>query len=329
MPIVPIQPGVGPSTQVTPVIPNSSTQSNLGQMIGHVLAWNPDQSASDVETLLNNAYRTIVDMRTWAGLMVRGQIAVPNVISTGTVSVTYGSPIVVGVGTSFDPTMSFYQFRVGFTTGFYNIIQINSATELTLDLPWGNPTQTNVSYQIMNNVVQLGYNVKRVFECLNQRQGYRLFTNVPQGVIDVYDTWRTGVGWTFLMSPREFNPYTGAQYFELYPPPTYQQTFPFLAYVQPPDLTDDAQAPYPFLRSDILEKMVISQVLLKGGPKQNRFYDQFTAQYKAREATADLQEAISMDDSQGMQGLLWDYAQYPFSQQGSTFLAQHDNSYDF
>ena len=226
--------GVGPATQVTPVVANNSTQSTLGQMIGQVLAWNPDCNAADIQTWLNNSYRTIIDTRMWTGLMVKGQIVVPNVNSTGQVVVTYGSPVVNGTNTNFDETMVGYQFRVGFTTGFSNIISVQSATQLTLDLPWGNQSQNGASFQILNNIVQFGYNVKRILECLNQRQGYRCYTGIPQSVLNQYDAWRTGMGWTFFVSPREFDPITGAQFFELYPAPTFQQTFPFLAYVQPP-----------------------------------------------------------------------------------------------
>ena len=318
-----MQPGVGPATQVTPVIPNNSTQSSLGEMIGQILAWNPDCSAADCQTWLNNAYRTIIDKRLWTGLMVKGQIVVPNVYTTGTVTVTYGSPIVTGVGTSFSPTMVGYQFRVGFTTGFSNIISVQSATQLTLDLPWGNQTQNGTAYQILNNIVQFGYNVKKILECLNQRQGYRCYCGIPQSVLNQYDAWRTGMGWTFFVSPREFDPITGAQFWELYPAPTFQQTFPFLAYVQPPDLTDDAQKPYPFIRTDILVKMAISQALLNKGPKQNRYYDMATAQFKLREAQYDLENMEKMDDSQQPFDLQFSHDAFPWSHHGSTWLAQH------
>lgn len=295
-------------------------------MIGHVLAWNPDCNAADVTTLINNAYRSIVDLRLWAGLLVKGQVSVPNVYSTGTVQVTYGDTRIVGFGTTFTPLMIGMQFRVGFTTGFANIVSVQDATHLTLDLPWGNQSYANVSFQILNNIVQLGYNVKKVLEFLNQRQGYRCITNIPQAVLNNYDTWRTATGWTFLLSPREFDPLTGAQFMELYPAPTYQQTFPFLAYVQPPDLTDDDSVPYPFIRTDIIEKLVISQVLLMGGPKKNDYYDQFTAQWKAREAQFDIEGMMKMDDSQILQDMQWDFTQFPLSEHGSTWLAQHDGA---
>lgn len=326
MAIVPQQPGVGPLTQVTPIAANPSTQSTLAAMIGEVLSWNPDASAADVQVIINNAYRTVIDKRLWAGLMVKGQIVVPNVNTTGKVTVTLGSPYVVGVNTVFDPTMVGYQFRVGFTTGFSNIIAVTDSTHLTLDLPWGNQTQVNTAFQILNNIVEFGYNVKRVLECLNQRQGYRCYTGIPQQVLDRYDAWRTNQGWTFFVSPREFNPLTGGQFMELYPAPTFQQTFPFLAYVQPPDLTDDDQAPYPYIRTDILVKIAISQVLLMKGPKLNRYYDTFTAQWKAREAQYDLDNMEKMDDSLYPTDLIWDFGQTPLSEYGSTFLASHDTS---
>lgn len=325
MPVVPYQPGVGPATQVTPLVACPTTQSNLGQMLGEVLQWNPDCPVTQITQWINNAYRMVISRRMWAGLKVRGQIAVPNVYSTGSVTVTSGSNVVIGAGTGFTVEMIGFQFRQGFNTGWYNITEVDSATQLKLDLPWGNATYNGSGYQILHSIVEPGFNIKWMLELLNQRQGYRLFNGIPQRMLNQWDTWRTSQGWTFLSSPREFNPYTGGQFFELYPAPTFQQTFPFLAYVQPPDLSDDQDAPYPYIRTDILVKVAIANALLFGGPKKNQYYDQFTAEYKTKEAMGDLMQMEMEDDEQDPKDLQWD-TDYPLSSHGANWLASHAGS---
>lgn len=315
--------GVGPTTQVTPVVACPSNQKNLGEIVGEVLQWNPDAPVPLIQDWVNNHYREIVDRRNWAGLMVRGQMAVPNVYSQGTVNVTSGSAIVTGTGTTFTESMVGFQFRQGFSTGWYNIASVQSTTQLTLDLPWANQTYQGTGYQILHSIVELGWNVKRVYEILNQRQGYRLFTGVPQAVLNHGDTWRVTTGWTFLLSPREFNPQTGAQFFELYPAPTFQQAFPFLAFIQPPDLRQDDDFVYPYIRTDIIVKLCIADAMLFGGPKKNQYYDQFTAQFKRAEALATLADMEMNDDSQWPKDLQYEFQRAPFSYHGSQWLQQH------
>lgn len=292
-------------------------------MIGEVMQWNPDAPSTIIRDWLNNAYRDVVDRRLWAGLMVRGQIAVPMVYSEGTVTVVTGERHVIGTNTVWTRRLIGRQFRQGFTSGWYNIVDVTDIGELELDLPWAGHSYEGTGYQIMAAIVELGWNIKMVLECVNQWQGYRLFTGIPQAIINRYDTWRTTTGWTFLISPREFNPKTGSQFFELYPPPTYQQSFPFLAYVQPPNLNEDSDFVYPYIRTDILVKMAIAQALRWRGPKQSRFYDTASSDWKLREALAGLALMEQMDDGLYPKDLMWDYSQYPFSQHGALWMQSH------
>ena len=325
MPVIPYSVGSGPSTQVTPIVACPSNQANLGTIIGEVVQWNPDCSVTQIINWANNAYRMIVSRRMWAGLKVWGQIAVPQAYNAGTVSLTLGSNIVTGVGTSFTVEMVGFQFRQGFSTGWYNISEVDSGTQLKLSLPWGNASFTGTGYQILHSIVELGYNIKFILEMLNQRQGYRLFNNIPQKFLNQWDTWRTSQGWTFLSSPREFNPLTGGQFFELYPAPTFQQAFPFLAYVQPPDLKDDTDFVYPYIRTDIIVQLCIANALLFGGPKKNPYYDQFTAEYKTKEAMANLMQMEMEDDCQDPKDLQWD-SSFPLSAHGANWLSSHAGS---
>lgn len=316
------------SQQVTPV-PGRSVFNPLsfGEMIGRVAQWNPNVPTTMIREWINEAYRSIIGRRMWYGLMVRGQVVVPNVYSTGTVTVTQGSTDIVGVGTAWTNAMALQQLRVGFNTGFYNIKTVNSATDLTLDLPWGGPTQTSVGYSISQVWVTLGPNVKSILEMVNQRQGYRLYTQIPQTVLNKYDTWRTTTGWTFLCCPKEAT-VDGQPQFELYPAPTFQQAFPFLSYIQPPDMVNDGDFPYPFFRPEALMNPAIANSLLFRGPKENKYYDPSTAKLKIAEAAVKVDEMWNEDDSLYMKNLTWDYGSWPYSRHGSAWLQSHAGEID-
>ena len=300
----------------------ATVQKNLRQMAGEVMEWNPDIQFPIVYAWINNAYRALLDERLWYGCLIRGQVTCPQVYSVGTASFTNGQNTVTGVGTNWASSMVNMQIRAGLTTGWYNIQAVTSPTSITLDLPWGQQSMTSTGYQIAQSWVKVGPNIKYILEMLNQRQGYRLFPNLPQSVLNEYDTWRSTTGWTFAFSNKEPSA-DGQVQIELYPTPTFQQAFPYLAYIQPPDLTLDAHFPVTFLRSDVLVNLAIAEALVYRGPKVNRYYDAETSKLKRQLAMVEIEKMKKMDDNLYMKDLLWNFRQHPFSQYGSQWLQSH------
>jgi len=191
-----------------------------------------------------------------------------------------------------------------------------------LDLVWGGKTQTNVSYTILQNIVSLGANVKRVLAMVNQRQGYRLKLNIPQEALNIYDTWRATTGWTYILA--NYIPSADGQpQWELYPAPTFQQSFPFLVYIQPPDMVQDGDFPAAFIRSDVIMYGAIPHVLRFRG-KNSRFYDPQTAMVYEAMFQSELQAMSRNDDNQYPKDLLYDFARYPFTQYGASYWQSHD-----
>jgi hypothetical protein len=306
--------------QVNPTSQPSSTQLNLRQMAGEVREWNPDVPGPLAVRWIQNAYRKIIDFRLWYGLLIRGQVVVPSVYATGTATFTLGSAQVTGVGTNWTQSMVNEQIRQGFSTGWYNIQSVQSATQLTLDLPWGNQTSSG-GYQIVQTWVSLGPNIKRILEMVNQRQGWRMMLNMPQAVANLYDTWRTTTGWTYMCVSKEPRA-DGSPIWEFYPAPTFQQCFPYLAYVQPPDLQNDGDYPVTFVRSDILVLHGIKEALLYKG-KNSRYYDPNTASSKVKEFEQELFKMALNDDNQYPKDFLWDFEKYPYYQYGSQYAQSH------
>jgi hypothetical protein len=298
---------------------------NLRQMIGSVLQWNPDCPPTIVSQFLTNAYRRIIDSRLWYGLLTRGAVVVPTVYSTGTATFTLGSPTVQGVGTSWTTSMVNMQIRAGYTTGWQNIQNVNPTTQvITLDLPWGNQNATT-GYQIVQTWVTLGPNIKMVLEMVNQRQGWKLAINLPQAALNEWDTWRTTTGWTQILANKEPNA-AGWPTFELWPAPTFQQTFPFLAYVQPQDMVNDADFPATFVRSDIIILAAIKDALLFRG-KNSRYYDPTVAQQKEKEFAMEIEKMKMNDDGQYPKDWQFNYRDFPQSQYGANYQMNHPPAY--
>jgi hypothetical protein len=258
-------------------------------------------------------------------LLVRGQVTVPSVYSTGTATFTLGSTAVQGFGTAWTPAMINEQIRAGFSTGWYNIQSVDSTHQvITLDLPWGNPTVTSVGYQIVQTWVTLGPNVKRILAMVNQRQGWPMILDQPQAVGNAGDTWRTTTGWSYMVLSKEPRA-DGSPQWEIYPAPTFQQVFPYLAYVQPPDLVNDNDFPVTFVRSDVIVLPAIKQALLYRG-KDSRYYDPQTAGIKEQEFKEELAKMELNDDNQYPKDVLYDFGKmFGGYAWGSTYSQSHDS----
>jgi hypothetical protein len=301
----------------------ATTQSNFRQMTGELLQWNPNVPIQMAQQFIRNSYRRVIDRRLWYGLLQKGQVNVPNAVTNGTVTVTNASAVVVGSGTTWDPSMVGRSFRVGFSTPIYRIASFQSPTQITLDLVWGGPTQATVSYMVFQNIVSFGNNIKKLLAVVNQRQGYRMKLHMPQEVLNIYDTWRTTTGWTFLVANYAPSPVDGSPLFELYPAPTFQQSFPFLASVQPPDLIADGDYPAAWIRTDVILYGAIPFALLFRG-KASPYYDPKTAEYFGKLHMAEVEKMARNDDNQYPQDLRWEFSRYPFTQFGADWQQAHD-----
>lgn len=286
----------GAAWQVQLASQPTSGQYTFRQMWSQLLQYNPDLPVPLAKQWVNNSYRRVVDFRLWTGLMVKGVVNSPPAYSTGNVGVTNGSTTVTGNGTSWTTAMTGLQFRVGYQNPIYTIASVNVGSQtLTLDLPYGSPTQSGIGYLILMQIVSLGPNVKRVLEMVNQQQGYRVYVNVQQNLIDYWDAWRSQIGWTYMLG--QYAPSAdGSPQWELYPAPNVQQTFPFLAYNQPPDMVNDTDYPATFVRGDIIIAGALSAALRFKG-RGGQYYDATQAEYQEKYMASELQKLARNDDN--------------------------------
>jgi len=277
---------VGPNGQQPYV-----NQMAFGQLIGRVNGYNPSCSPTEVQNLINNVVRRIYDRRNWYGNFVKGQIISPGYYSVGTVSVVFGSPIVTGVGTTFTPSMVGQQLRLGFTSPIYTIVAFLSATQLQLELPFGNQSQTGTGYYI----TQFYYtfpNIKYFYSVKNIQLMFRMLTNVPQSLIENWDPSRLQMLYPRVVATMPPDP-SGNYQVELWPVPNTQQAYPYLAYIQPPNLVNDTDPLPAFIRADIVELGSIAEVLLYK-PKGNEGYSENLALEMSKRFTGMFESELLM-----------------------------------
>lgn len=252
-------------------------QQNFGQMIGEVSSYGTHVPIPIVQNFINNAARAYYDRRNWYGLMTRGQIQTPGYYHTGTVSLTRGSKTVTGTNTSWTASLSGIpiigqQFRLNFTAPIYTItgVDVNAQT-LTLDMPWGMPDVSDISYYITKYYYSFP-NIKYFISVKNLQMMYRMLTNVSQSLIENWDPSRLQMMYPRVVSTMPPDS-SGNYQVELWPVPNTPQAFPYLGYVQPPNLVRDADNLPPYIRCDVVKSRAIASVLLYR-PKQNPGYSE-------------------------------------------------------
>lgn len=311
---MPISPNVSIPNQVLPSgIKPYVQQSTVGQIVGQSLSRNPDYNSSHAFVELNNIVRKIYDRRTWYGLMIRGQIACQGYIQGGTCTVTMGSASVAGQGTTWTPTVIGRQLRIGYNTPPYTIIALDEPAQvLTLEMPWAGTTLTNSGYYIAQMYYSPGPNIKYIHTAKNLLQAWRLRLDYNQKTLDAIDPWRVN---TFM--PRalaQMPPGTNGEYMvELWPVPSVVQALPFIAVVQPPNLTRDQDTLPPYIRTDIVAKFLIADALVYRGPKMNKYYDAQEAGRLRGEAEEELSFMATADENLMRQDLQFRGEEMPFA----------------
>lgn len=110
--------------------------------------------AAYAKTLINEAYGDVRRLGGWSWQLQQTGFTVPGALSTGTVTLQFGSPAVVGdsnaaaawltpgIGSQYGALLTQRQFRSGGTSGagtMYDIIAFDGVNTLTLDRPFSDP----------------------------------------------------------------------------------------------------------------------------------------------------------------------------------------------
>lgn len=296
MPLIPNNSVVIPNQ----VLPNGQApftqQYNCAGLIGAVQFWNPDLTQPKILALLNDSLRTCLDRKTWYGLFIKGQLVAPQATTQGQVVATLGSNSVTGTGTAWTTELIGQQFRIGYNNPIYSITDVDAVNQvLTLELPWGSPTITS-GYFIIQNYFNFGPNIKYVKTAVNMQLGFKFYLHATQDTLNTLDPWRQNQNFPFIVAGMPAAP-DGSYLSELYPASWIQQAFPFMAYVQPPNLVNDNDNLPPAIRGDVILKHAVAQALVIGGPRNNKYYDAAESARKMQEFEGELLRMAYSDEN--------------------------------
>ena len=323
MAVIPVANQIVPSGKQNPF----TQPYNFGQMIGQISSWNPNFPSSDIEIAINHAIREICDRRLWYGMMTKGQIVTVPLYNASTCSVATNSATVTGVtgpsGTNWTSSLIGRSFRIGYTFPIYNIIGVDTVAQaLTLELPWGGPSLSSTSYFIVRQYYSIP-NIKYIYAALNLQMMYRMWTNLTQNSLDNLDPSRQRLiyPWAIAGMPPDAD---GNYQIELYPAAITQQALPYIAFVQPPLLTDDPDILPPYIRPDIVVKRGIADAL-RYRPKANPYYSEALAMQvatqKLKEYESELLHMEWADENLFRQDVIAPFERYPYFQPGGAILA--------
>ena len=285
-------------------------QQNFGQMVGETLSiGNPDMDPEAIKVRLNGIVRKIYDRRTWYGLMIRGQIATKGFHIGGSVNIREGSDRIYGNHTHWDTYLIGRQFRLGYNTPPYTILDIDVPNQiLTVEMPWAGVSYHGAGYFIAQYFYSPGPNIKYIHTARNLIMAWRLRLDYNQQSLDTIDPWRINTFSPCALA--QMPPGVNGEYMvELWPVPSIIQALPFVAVVQPPNLVYDTDSLPPYIRTDIVTKLSIADAKVYRGPKLNKYYDAAEANRLRGEAEQELVYLAMNDENLYRANLSYEFEQ--------------------
>lgn len=165
----------------------------------------PSLSPKLAQDFVVNAFRRLAEMRRWSWLVKFGQFIVPDVYSTGTVTVTLNSTTVTGVNTVWTAAMVGRQFRVGLAAPIYTVAQFNTSTSIELDSVWGGDSASGETYSIYQCFFTVPTDFYQFITVVDPEFAWQLFLDASQSEINAMDPQRANVGNSYLVSFRDYS----------------------------------------------------------------------------------------------------------------------------
>lgn len=233
--------------------------NDFNNLVAELVGTVPRLSALNAQKLVNRAWQRILDLRLWSfNVVVDAQIWVPDVITAGTLTTTFGSTTVTAdaaaaaafnaVALATPPLAGLgigRQIRMANTSGLsaptgpnYNIATWDGINTLKLDRPFGEGSLANAAYQCLKCYFSApGFpytspnspdkNLVRFMSIINRLDGYAFRgynLNWSQEQLNAIDPQRGGQGDAYVQANYGRNA-DGTPMFELYPSPVVQTTY--------------------------------------------------------------------------------------------------------
>lgn len=158
------------------------------------------------QNFIKYRFRDIRYRKLWSWRVGQNQFLTNQVVNAGTVAVVRGSVVVTGTATGWTSAIVGRQFRVGTIAPIYTVAQLNSATELELNMEYGGATNSGVGYQILNAYITPSPNDFQDFLSVKDTSmNWRLRTHVPQRYLDSIDAQRANSGTPYCLADLAYN----------------------------------------------------------------------------------------------------------------------------
>lgn len=233
------------------------------ELIGHI----PKLPYELARLQINRAWEKIRRQRLWSFNIREANLFFPALVGDGTVSVTYGSPTIIGDATAaaqwstqllgVPVPLIQRQFRIGSSGPIYNITAVSTTVNpndtLTLDEDYGYTTNASAGYAIYSAYKEAPETQfmrwKSVFDPTN---GYPLVTGVPRQAIDIVDPTRGAQGQAYRVVDYRGNLTTGVPIYEFWPHQTSQITFRSIYEIHGDAFSNDDDALPPAIPESVL-----------------------------------------------------------------------------
>ena len=150
------------------------------------------------QDIVKDQFARLADRRVWSWRRKRNAFAPVVYTIDDTISTLPNIATVTGNLGALLPEMVGKQIRIG-GVGYpiYTIIQYNSPTSVVLDRPWEGRALTNSSYAVWTIYFPVPADFQSFYSLVNPSNNYRLWTNITQGDIDMFDSQRIQAGIAF------------------------------------------------------------------------------------------------------------------------------------
>lgn len=214
------------------------------------------------------------------------------------------------------------QFRMSNGAPIFTIMAVHSATELELDMAWGDNDEDSDTYRIYKCYYSLGADVRMIHEAVDQRQSRPLVREISQDALNLRDPQRmsSGSSQSCLVDYR-VGP-NGSMLYELWEHPTSAKQITILLSRQWPELqARDDRPPY-FLDPQIIIDGATADVLRQKVSAEDVFFNPQLANVYEQKFERGMERAINADSARHARDFQ-NRASAMFQTPGSNWMQSH------
>jgi len=194
---------------------------------------------------IDNRYKEMVSRVKFRHLRQVGELSLPAVIDSGTVSVSRGSKNVTGVSTTFQTDMSsgsqeYFYFRA--SNAWYKIDSVGGELALTLDSNFAEDDVSGGSYKIVKRYHPLPSDARWVGDFYHTRLR-QILSSLNLTELEITASGRPLVGSTPQLVAQVGVDSNNALMYEIYPPPEKSEIIHYLYWTLPSSLTISSTIP--------------------------------------------------------------------------------------